>query len=91
MTPPSDCGIRTPDLTNLFKAIEDPLQGIIITNDKNVVAQYSTRILCNPPEQAWVEVWAVPPPEDQPPGVYQFRPWEWQLIGLEPNPKDTLE
>jgi Holliday junction resolvase RusA-like endonuclease len=76
----------TPDITNLEKAFEDALQGVIIGNDRAVCAKHAERYFIprGEEERTWVQVWALPnggrvEPVD--PGPYSYRPQDW--VGLQ--------
>ena len=76
-----------PDLTNLEKACEDALQGVIIGNDRSVCAKHSERYFLpdGEEERTWVQVWALPGgghAEPVDPGPYTYRPWDF-LAGLQ--------
>ncbi len=73
-----------PDLTNLVKATEDGLRGVVITDDRLVCSSHQERyqIPLDEPERAFVQVWALPRggyEEPTDPGPFAFRPWEWVL------------
>lgn len=72
----------TADLTNLTKAAEDALQGVVISNDSHVCATHSERqfVPSEEEQRVFIEVWALPIGySDGPvlPGPFAFRPWDW--------------
>jgi len=51
-----------PDTSNLTKALEDSLQGYVITNDTKVASIEAERFLGADRDRAWIRVIAVEPP-----------------------------
>jgi hypothetical protein len=84
--PPAGRETRTADATNLGKAFEDSIKGIIFGDDRDVFATHAERyfIPAGEVQKAYAQVWAMPvgfviEPAD--PGPYAYRPWDW--IGMD--------